>query len=308
VIPHGASRTFLRVLTAALVLLPAQATTNAATPATGSRSSSTVTNGDLLALLEVRPEVTSPAYERSLFRHWVDADSDCQDTRVEVLAREDRSDTRHGCRTVTGAWSSWLDGRTFTAARSLDVDHLVALKEAWGSGAYAWPSSMREAYANDLGYEWALRAVSASSNRSKSDRDPAEWLPMRAVRCDYVSRWMAVKYRWSLAVDERERAAIAKVLDGGCASRVTSLPARVAASEHGGSSTTTPPPVTPPSVPPPVPASSLPSEPPVAPVADRPVHPGAFCAPAGATGLSVKGVAYVCRSSETDARNRWRRG
>lgn len=310
-IPHGASRTFLRLLTAALVLLPAQATTSAATPPIGSRASSTVTNVDLLALLEVRPEVTSPAYERSFFRHWVDADSDCQDTRVEVLAREDRSGTRHGCRAVTGAWSSWLDGRTFTSSRSLDVDHLVALKEAWGSGAYAWSPSRREAYANDLGYEWSLRAVSASSNRSKSDRDPAEWLPMRAVHCEYVSRWMMVKYRWTLSVDQRERTAILKVLDTGCGSRVVALPFRVDGS--GREDAPTSPPVTIPSntsLPAPVrpPATTVPPVgAPVGTVVAYPVHPGAFCSPAGATGMSVKGVAYVCRSSATDARNRWRR-
>lgn len=303
-------RAFAPLLLVGLVLFSgvphAAATSLNAVPAT-------VSNTELLALLEVRPETTSPSYERSFFRHWVDGDNDCQDTRVEVLAREDRSGARHSCRIVSGSWSSWLDGRTFTSARLLDVDHLVALKEAWGSGAHAWTSSERDAFANDLGYEWSLRAVSASSNRSKSDRDPAEWLPMPSVRCEYVSRWMVVKYRWGLAIDMRERAAILAVLDTGCGARVAALPPRVPVT--GGSPTP--------------PASSVPSSGPApvaspqttqtthvvsppdassVPTAERPVHPGAFCAPAGATGMSAKGVSYVCRSSETDPRNRWRRG
>lgn len=271
------------------------------------------TNAHLLTLLEVRPEVTSPAYDRSFFRHWVDVDNDCQDTRVEVLVREDRSGARHACRAFTGSWSSWLDGRTFTSSRSLDVDHLVALKEAWVSGAHAWSPSRREAFANDLGYEWSLRAVSASSNRSKSDRDPARWLPMRAVRCEYVSRWMAVKYRWGLAVDQRERAAILTILDGECAGRTADLPSRVDVPGSGDSPVAAP--ATVPSASP-APVTSAPTIPvlepspgvPSTPADGRLVHPGAFCSPAGASGMSVKGVSYVCRSSETDPRNRWRRG
>jgi hypothetical protein len=252
---------------------------------------------ELLGLLEVREEVTL-RYSRSSFRHWVDADKDCQDSRVEVLVREDLSASRHGCRAVTGRWVSWLDGRTFTSSRVLDVDHLVALKEAWGSGAYGWTAAEREAFANDLGYEWALRAVSASSNRSKSDRDPSEWLPMPSIRCEYVSRWMAVKYRWGLSVDSRERAALVSVIDGDCGSRTLVLPARAR-----------------PSAARPVPAAPGTGVPPTVSTVVTPgssdavvtVTPGAFCSPPGATGSSARGVLYTCKRSETDTRNRWRR-
>lgn len=296
----------LKVLTAlvfgVLTALPA-GTSMAGTPRS---AGSSISNSELLARLEVRPEVTSPRYERSAFRHWVDADGDCQDTRVEVLIREDRAGSRHGCRVATGTWVSWLDGRTATASRGLDVDHLVALAEAWGSGAHAWTSSTREAFANDLGYEWSLRAVTASVNRSKSDRDPAEWLPAASVRCKYVSRWMAVKYRWRLSVDPLERSAILRILEGPCGAASVVLPALAPGLPAEGARPVTSPlpipsaPATPAELIPPT-GSSEPVE------SSKPVTPGAFCAPAGATGRSAKGVAYVCRSSDTDPRNRWRR-
>lgn len=106
------------------------------------------------------------------------------------------------------------DGLTFTDPSDLDIDHVVALAEAWDSGAYAWDSARRRAFANDLGVSWSLIAVSASSNRSKSDKDPAEWLPTSAsVRCQYLGDWVAVKARWGLAVDDAERSALAGAAD-----------------------------------------------------------------------------------------------
>ena len=86
---------------------------------------------------------------------------------------------------------------------------MIPLAEAWDSGAYGWSASRRESFANDLGVSWSLIAVSASSNRSKGDRDPAEWLPPKASYwCTYLGDWLAVKVRWSLRVDTVERAAI----------------------------------------------------------------------------------------------------
>jgi hypothetical protein len=67
---------------------------------------------------------------------------------------------------------------------------MVAFKEAWDSGAHGWSANRRRAFANDLGDPRSLRAVSASSNRSKSDRDPAEWLPpVKGFHCAYATQW-----------------------------------------------------------------------------------------------------------------------
>ncbi|WP_307819827.1 HNH endonuclease family protein [Streptomyces sp. MC1] len=79
--------------------------------------------------------------------------------------------------------------------------------------ACAWNAKEREAYANDLGDERALIAVSAASNRSKADQDPSTWLPLAVgYRCQYVTDWVADKTRWQLSVDATEQAALADVL------------------------------------------------------------------------------------------------
>ncbi|MGH3467999.1 MAG: HNH endonuclease family protein [Thermocrispum sp.] len=108
-----------------------------------------------------------------------------------------------------GRWESYYDGETVTDSSDLDIDHVIALAEAWDSGASSWSTQRREAFANDLGAEQSLVAVTASSNRSKSDRDPAEWLPpAETALCTYTTAWVATKLRWDLAVDAGEQATL----------------------------------------------------------------------------------------------------
>jgi hypothetical protein len=170
-----------------------------------------------LAELAVRAEAGGTTYDRDLFRHWIDADGDGCDTRAEVLIAESSTSTgRTGTCTITsGSWLSRYDGVRFTTASSLDIDHMVPLKEAWISGASGWSSTRRQDFANDLGDGRSLIAVSASTNRSKSDQDPDSWLPpSTSYRCTYVADWIAVKYRWGLSVDSAEKSALQDVLAG----------------------------------------------------------------------------------------------
>jgi hypothetical protein len=156
-------------------------------------------------------------YDRSLFRHWVDADRDGCSTRAEILIAEATTPPAVGanCAISGGSWFSPYDDRTVSAARDLDIDHFVPLAEAWDSGASTWSAGEREAFANDLGDERSLIAVTASSNRSKSDQDPAEWLPpAQDYRCTYAATWIVVKMRWGLSVDPAEQEALAGVLAG----------------------------------------------------------------------------------------------
>ena len=159
----------------------------------------------LLGELIVDVERSSSSYKRSSFRHWVDADSNGCDTRRDVLAAESKKPVN--CRTLSGGvWVSAFDGARTNNASGFDVDHMVPLKEAWESGAHSWDSATRTSFANDLSYEHSLIAVSARSNRSKSDRDPNNWMPpASSFHCQYVGRWIAVKYRWSLSVDTAEK-------------------------------------------------------------------------------------------------------
>jgi len=154
-------------------------------------------------------------YNRDLFRHWVDADGNGCDTRREVLIAESITPVSvgSGCTISGGTWFSIYDNVTTTDSSSFDIDHVVALKEAWDSGAWNWTAEQRRAFANDLSQPYFLIAVTASSNRSKSDRDPAEWLPTNTgYRCDYVRIWIDVKRAWNLSVDQSEHDALARIL------------------------------------------------------------------------------------------------
>ncbi|WP_030788319.1 HNH endonuclease family protein [Streptomyces sp. NRRL S-920] len=157
-------------------------------------------------------------YERSRFPYWTDDDRDGCDTREEVLVTESRTAPTigEGCKVTAGRWFSYYDGRTITQPRGLAIDFTVPLAEAWDSGASAWNAVRRTAYANDLGDERSLVAVTARSNRAKSDQDPAEWQPPLAdARCTYTNHWVATKLRWGLSVDKAERQAL-RELAAGC--------------------------------------------------------------------------------------------
>jgi hypothetical protein len=161
--------------------------------------------------VRVAEELDDAGYDRGRFGTWIDADGDGCNTRCEVLAAE-RLDDLAGL--PSGGWRSVYDGLTTDDPSALDIDHLVALREAWRSGAANWDDARRVAFANDLDDPRVLIAVSASSNRSKGDRDPSEWRPPNEGHwCAYITDWLAVKLRWDLAVDPIEFTAAQFLVD-----------------------------------------------------------------------------------------------
>jgi hypothetical protein len=184
-----------------------------------------VTARDILGKLTLRAESHAATYQGAAFPTWIDADGDHCDTRKEVLIAEStkRVTLGPGCTILTGRWLSLYDGVTTRTASTFEVDHVVPLEEAWTSGAWAWTSARRTDFANDLDHPFTLQAVSAGSNRSKGDRDPAEWLPARNL-CTYAVRWVAVKYRWSLSIDTAEQRELGRLLRGTCGQARLSLP------------------------------------------------------------------------------------
>jgi hypothetical protein len=162
--------------------------------------------------LVVAPEGSGDGYSRDLFEHWVDEDGDGCATRCEVLFAE-RWPVLPGL--PGGGWLSAYDGYSTDDPSELDIDHVVALAEAWRSGASAWDEDRRRAFANDLVEPGALIAVTAATNRSKSDRDPARWQPpRREFWCSYVGDWARVKLRWGLTADPAEVAALTNMANG----------------------------------------------------------------------------------------------
>lgn len=161
---------------------------------------------DAIKTLKIAPDVRA-GYSRSNFKHWSDLDKNGCNTRNDVIIAEAlvKPKVEAGCKIVkdTGKWYSAYDAATVTNFSALDVDHMVPLAEAWDSGANKWDAAKREVYANDMGDSTSLIAVTAATNRSKSDQDPAEWLPAKDV-CSYIANWVHVKVRWSLTVDDKE--------------------------------------------------------------------------------------------------------
>ena len=164
--------------------------------------------------LRIEPEHVG-GYNRDLFADWYDADRNGCNTRKEVLIAESLDPVQIGskCSISGGRWLSVYDNIETTDSSTFDIDHMVPLSEAWDSGAWNWNADQRKHYSNDLDQPFFLIAVTASSNRSKGDRDPAEWMPPNsAYHCEYVRIWIEIKRAWDLSVDQAEHDYLAQKL------------------------------------------------------------------------------------------------
>jgi hypothetical protein len=158
----------------------------------------------------------APRYERDRFGGDWDYDpaSGCN-TRERVLIEEALApptvDDR--CHPLAGRWRSLYDGVVTTDPDDLQIDHLVPLADAWRSGAHAWTDERRRTFANDRSDPDTLIAVTGTTNQSKSDSTPDEWMPPdREAWCDYATAWVDVKLRWHLTVTPPEKATLVQVL------------------------------------------------------------------------------------------------
>jgi len=179
-----------------------------------------------LQRLPVKGRAPMTGYDRDLFgQAWSD-DNDqlwghngC-DTRNDVLRRDlDKTvidpDT-HGCVVLTGVLHDPYTGRTIAFERgvgtsiAVQIDHVVALADAWETGAQRWSAERRRDFAND---PLELIAVDGPTNESKGAGDAATWLPPhKAFRCAYAARQIAVKATWGLWVKPAERDALTRIL------------------------------------------------------------------------------------------------
>ena len=165
--------------------------------------------------IPILAEQGEETYARDLYKHWIDADGDDEDTRQEVLIDESLipaqvQEKPDGTRFVTsGLWVGVYTGRVTTNPGDLDIDHMIPLKEVHISGGHGWDEDRRRDYANDLDHSQTLIAVAKGANRSKGDRDPASWMPPnRSYWCKYLEDWVSVKRKWELAMDADEAAAV----------------------------------------------------------------------------------------------------
>lgn len=172
---------------------------------------------DALAALPTKGRAPKTGYKRSQFGDgWAKAGG-C-DTR-NVILRRDLTNAVLGddnCKVQVGALSDPYTGQRIAFKRganssgAVQIDHVVALSNAWQTGAQQLSSEQRISLAND---PLELLAVDGPANQQKGDGDAATWLPSnKPFRCQYIARQIAVKKKYSLWVTPPERTAMERIL------------------------------------------------------------------------------------------------
>ena len=180
-----------------------------------------VTASSVLSSLPVKGRAPKTGYSRDQFgQAWADVDRNGCDTRNDMLKRdliniEYKVKTRD-CVVVTGVLIDRYSGETINFVRGnstsmeVQIDHVVALSNAWQTGAFKLTLAQRTALAND---PMNLFAVKGRLNSQKSDGDAATWLPpLKSFRCTYIAQQIAVKAKYSLWVTAPEKEAMSRIL------------------------------------------------------------------------------------------------
>ena len=171
----------------------------------------------IIETLAVKGRAAKTGYDRSSFSHWRDPDRNGCDARNDILRRDltnlvIKTDS-NGCKVLGGVLADPYSGKNIDfvfGASLIDIDHVVALSNAWQTGAFQFTSEIRLQFAND---PLNLLAVSASLNRQKGDGDAATWLPpTKSYRCQYVARQIAVKKKYGLWLTKPEKVAMSTLL------------------------------------------------------------------------------------------------
>ncbi|MCH9277026.1 DUF1524 domain-containing protein [Bifidobacterium amazonense] len=275
------------------------------------KASATPTALSVLEQLTVNDRLAS-GYNRDLFgESWADTDGNGCGTRDDILTRDLTNVVKKdSCRVASGILHDPYTGTTINFVRGSDtdndggvqIDHVVALSNAWKSGANTWTDQQRLMYAND---PYVLLAVDDQANEDKRDYAADKWLPSNTqYRCAYVARQIGIKSKYKLNVTTAERDAMRNVLTS-CPGQ--SVPAGVGSPFNPTQTTSKPSPSKPSSKP----NTSKPSAPKPSTKpqtgTQKKVTPGAFCSPRGATGIGKKnGKVYTCKPDNA-GRLRWRR-
>ena len=174
-----------------------------------------------LETLAVKGRAPKTGYTRAQFGPaWADVDRNGCDTRNDILKRDLTSITyrekTRNCVVESGMLVDRYSGETINfvkgniSSMEVQIDHVVALSNAWQTGAFKLTADQRKALSND---PLNLFAVKGRLNSQKGDGDAATWLPpLKSFRCSYVAQQIAVKAKYSLWVTAPEKAAIVSIL------------------------------------------------------------------------------------------------
>ncbi|MBD1591667.1 DUF1524 domain-containing protein [Arthrobacter sp. S1_S22] len=175
---------------------------------------------DLLATLPIKGRAPKTGYDRALFgQAWADVDRNGCDTRNDILGRDLTGITFTNsvpCKVQSGMLADPYTGTSISFLRGsgtsskVQIDHVVALSDAWQKGAQQLTTEQRTAFAND---PLNLQATDGPTNQKKGDGDAATWLPPnKGFRCEYVARQISVKAMYGLWVTQAEHNAMAAIL------------------------------------------------------------------------------------------------
>lgn len=175
------------------------------------------TASDVLATLPVQESGESTGYSRELYgTPWTDIDRNGCDQRNDILTRDlQKLERAENCKVLAGEFVDPYTALTvqFTrgeqTSQKVPIDHVVALSNAWRTGATLLNETQRASLAND---PLNLQATTGTANTEKSDADAAHWLPQRGYRCEYVARQVSVKAAYHLWVTPEEKRAMERVL------------------------------------------------------------------------------------------------
>ena len=185
-------------------------------PEVSSATPPTVTQ--VIATLAVKGRAPKTGYTREQFgTAWKDIDGNSCDTRNDILKRDLVAQVyKDRCIIISGVLLDPYSGESIDFVRgvstslAVQIDHVVALSNAWQTGAFKLTVEKRTAFAND---PLNLLAVKGKLNSQKSDGDAATWLPpKKSYRCEYVARQVAVKAKYGLWLTAPEKAAIVKII------------------------------------------------------------------------------------------------
>lgn len=174
----------------------------------------------VLETLAVKGRAPKTGYDRASWGDWADSDGNGCDTRNDILNRDLKSITYKypgdNCTVLTGVLIDPYSGTKIDFLRGVgtsnlvQIDHVVAVSDAWQKGAFKWGSATKIAFYND---PLNLLAVQGRLNSQKGDGDAATWLPpLKSYRCAYVARQIAVKAKYSIWVTKAEKVAMQTIL------------------------------------------------------------------------------------------------
>ena len=150
--------------------------------------------------------IVSPDYSRKTWKHWTDEDGDCMNTRHEVLFRDSAEGTakfsEDGCKIVGGLWVGPYSGEILNNPKQVQIDHIIALKEAHVAGGSRWYPEKKKEFANDMDN---LLATAGSTNQKKSAQPESRWLPSeRSYLPTYFKKRLEIRTKYGLTMEAKE--------------------------------------------------------------------------------------------------------